>query len=126
MAGVDQVELAISLAGVNPKPTTTELLATADLVITMSRHAAGATLPPGAARQQHWQLDSPGDDLEAMRSFCDQVDQQVQALLASCSRRRPDTGNEPRRPGPAGRPGSAGLRAGPAQPTPSPRSQVAA
>jgi protein-tyrosine-phosphatase len=82
MAGVDQVELAISLAGVNPKPITTELLATADLVITMSRHAAGATLPPGAARQQHWQLDSPGDDLEAMRSFCDQVDRQVQALLA--------------------------------------------
>jgi protein-tyrosine-phosphatase len=76
MAGVDQVELAISLASVNPKPTTTELLATADLVITMSRHAAGATLPPGAARQQR-QLDSPGDDLEAMRSFCDQVDQQV-------------------------------------------------
>jgi hypothetical protein len=33
MAGVDQVELAISLAGVNPKPITTELLATADLVI---------------------------------------------------------------------------------------------
>jgi hypothetical protein len=49
----------------------------------MSRHAAGATLPPGAARQQYWQLDSLGDDLEAMRSFCDQIDQQVRALLAS-------------------------------------------
>jgi NADPH-dependent 2,4-dienoyl-CoA reductase/sulfur reductase-like enzyme len=34
---------------------------------------------PGA--HQHWQLGFPGDDLEAMRSFCDQVDQRVQALL---------------------------------------------
>jgi arsenate reductase (thioredoxin) len=76
-------ERGISLAGISPKPITTELLATADLVITMSRHAAGPTLPQGAARQQHWQLDFPGDDLEAMRSYCDQVDQQVQALLAS-------------------------------------------
>jgi arsenate reductase (thioredoxin) len=74
-------ERGISLAGVSPKPITTELLATADLVITMSRHATGPTLPAGAARQQHWQLGFPGDDLEAMRSFCDQVDQQVQALL---------------------------------------------
>jgi hypothetical protein len=49
----------------------------------MSRHAAGPTLPPGAAREQHWRLDFPGDDLEAMQSFCDEVDQQVQALLAS-------------------------------------------
>jgi hypothetical protein len=43
---------------------------------------SGPALPPGAARQQHWQLGFPGDDLEGMRSFCDQVDQQVQALLA--------------------------------------------
>jgi hypothetical protein len=34
-------------------------------------------------QQQHWQLDFPGDDLDAMRAFCDQVDEQVQALLAS-------------------------------------------
>jgi protein-tyrosine-phosphatase len=74
-------ERGISLAGVAPKPITTELLATADLVITMSRHATGPPLPPEAARTQHWQLGFPGDDLEAMRSFCDQVDQQVQALL---------------------------------------------
>ena len=76
-------ERGISLAGVAPKPITNELLANADLVITMGRHAASPTLPPGAVRQQHWQLDLPGDDLEAMRSFCDEVDRQVQALLAS-------------------------------------------
>jgi protein-tyrosine-phosphatase len=76
-------ERGISLAGVAPKPITNELLANADLIITMSRHAASPTLPPGAARQQHWQLDLLGDDLEAMRSFCDEVDRQVQALLAS-------------------------------------------
>jgi protein-tyrosine-phosphatase len=77
------------MAKQGPKPITTELLATADLVITMSRHATGPTLAEGAARQQHWQLGFPDDDLEAMRSFCDQVDQQVQALLIHL---RPPTG----------------------------------
>ena len=76
-------ERGISLADVHPKLITTELLATAELVVTMSRQASGPTLPPGARRQQHWQLDFPGDDLEAMRAFCDQVDQQVQALLGN-------------------------------------------
>jgi protein-tyrosine-phosphatase len=75
-------ERGISLTGVAPKPITTDLLATADLIITMSRNATGPTLPPGAARNQHWQLGFPDDDLAAMRSFCDQVDQRVQALLA--------------------------------------------
>lgn len=79
-------ERGISLAGVHPKPITTELLATADLVVTMSRQATGPTLPPGAGRQQHWQLDFPGDDLEAMRAFCEQVDQHLQALLAQLQR----------------------------------------
>ena len=46
------------------------------------RVITGPTLPLGAAPNQHWQLGFPGDDLEAMRSFCDQVDQQVHALLA--------------------------------------------
>jgi arsenate reductase (thioredoxin) len=76
-------ERGISLADVSPKPVTSELLAGADLVITMSRHATGPALGEGAARQQHWQLGFPGDDLEALRSFCDQVDQRVQALLAN-------------------------------------------
>jgi arsenate reductase (thioredoxin) len=75
-------ERGISLAGVAPKPITTELLAGADLVITMSRHLAGPALPDGATRRQHWQLGFPGDDLEGMRALCDQVDQQVQALLS--------------------------------------------
>ena len=78
-------ERGISLAGVAPKPITTELLANADLVITMSRHPTGPPCPTCAAHQQHWQLDFPGDDLEAMRSFCDQVDGRVQALLADLS-----------------------------------------
>ena len=75
-------ERGISLAGVAPKPITTELLTNADLVVTMSRQSTGPALPPGATRRQHWQLGFPGDDLEAMRSFCDEVDKQVQALLA--------------------------------------------
>jgi hypothetical protein len=48
----------------------------------MSRHPTGPILPAPAARQQHWRLSFPGDDLEAMRTFCDQVDHRVQALLA--------------------------------------------
>jgi protein-tyrosine-phosphatase len=76
-------ERGISLAGVHPKPITTELLATTDLVITMSRHATGPTLPPSAGRREHWQLNFPSDDLEAMRAFCDQVDRQVQAFLGN-------------------------------------------
>jgi arsenate reductase len=78
-------ERGISLAGVAPKPITTQLLADADLVITMSRHASGPTLPPGVARQQHWQLGFPGDDLEAMRGFCAQVDGRVHTLLTDLS-----------------------------------------
>jgi arsenate reductase (thioredoxin) len=38
-------ERGISLADISPKPITTKLLATADLVVTMSRHATGPTLP---------------------------------------------------------------------------------
>ena len=74
-------ERGVSLAGISPKPITAELLAAADLVVTMSRHATGPTLLPGAGRQQHWQFGFPGDDLQAMRSFCDEVDQQVKVLL---------------------------------------------
>ena len=75
-------ERGIDLTGVRPKPITAELVAAADLVVTMGRHARGSTLPGTAAHQQHWQLDFPGDDLGAMRIFCDQVDGRVQALLA--------------------------------------------
>ena len=42
-------ERGITLAGVSPKPATAELLANADLVVTMSRHANGPAMP-GAAR----------------------------------------------------------------------------
>jgi hypothetical protein len=59
---------------------------TADLVITMSRHPTGPTLPDASTQQQHWQLDFPGDDLEAMRAFCDQLDSRVQALLVDLPR----------------------------------------
>jgi arsenate reductase len=75
----------ISLAGVAPKPITAELLANADLVITMSRHPTGPMLPGTPVHQQHWQLEFPGDDLEEMGTFCDQVDRRVQALLVDLS-----------------------------------------
>ena len=75
-------ERGISLAGVSPKPITAELLAGADLVVTMSRHPTGPTLPEASTPHEHWRLDFPGDDLAAMRTFCAGVDQRLQALLA--------------------------------------------
>jgi arsenate reductase (thioredoxin) len=63
-------ERSISLAGVHPKPITSELVAAADLVVTMGRHATGPTLPGTAALQQHWQLDFPGDDLVGLCQVC--------------------------------------------------------
>jgi arsenate reductase (thioredoxin) len=75
-------ERGISLAGVRPKPITPELVAAADLVVTMSRHPTGPTTSRASTPQQHWQLDFPGDDLAAMRTFCADVDQRLQALLA--------------------------------------------
>ena len=75
-------ERGITLTGVCPKAISTELLASADLVVTMSRHPTGPPFPGASTHQQHWQLDFPGDDLEAMRAFCTEVDHRVQALIA--------------------------------------------
>jgi protein-tyrosine-phosphatase len=74
-------ERGISVTGIIPRPITSELVAAADLVVTMGRYATGPILP-GTAAHHHWQLDFPGDDLGAMRTLCDQVDGRVQALLA--------------------------------------------
>jgi arsenate reductase len=90
-------EWGITLAGDSPKPITIELLSAADLVVTMGRHPTGPTLPDIAIHQQHWQLDFPGDDLEAMRTFCDQVDGRVQALLADFLPLGPYSGPSTRR-----------------------------
>jgi arsenate reductase (thioredoxin) len=73
-------ERGISLAGVRPRTVTAELLADADLVVTMSRQPTGPTLPGPASIRRHWQLPFPDNDLEAMRAVCDDVDQRVAAL----------------------------------------------
>jgi hypothetical protein len=54
----------------------------------MSRHPTGPVLPGAPTHQQHWQLDFAGDDLEAMGTFCDQVDRRVRALLVDLLPRR--------------------------------------
>jgi arsenate reductase (thioredoxin) len=75
-------ERGISLASIHPKAITAELLADADLVVTMSRQPTGPTLPGPTTMRRHWQLPFPGgDDLDAMRAFCDEVDQRVAVLL---------------------------------------------
>jgi arsenate reductase (thioredoxin) len=86
-AGTDPAEalnptVVTALAGVRPKAISPELLASVDLVVTMSRHPSGPPLPGASTARQHWQLDFPGDDLEAMRAFCTEVDHRVQALVA--------------------------------------------
>jgi arsenate reductase (thioredoxin) len=86
-AGTDPAEalnptVVTALAGVRPKAISPELLASVDLVVTMSRHPSGPPLPGASTARQHWQPDFPSDDLEAMRAFCTEVDHRAQALVA--------------------------------------------
>jgi hypothetical protein len=41
----------------------------------------GAILPGPVTDRLHWQLPFPRDDLDAIRTFCDEVDERVQALI---------------------------------------------
>ena len=85
----DTVCALAGLCATLPRTCYTTTFADSVAAATMSkaqfRRQASHYRPNTAPRRppnQHWQLGFPGDDLEAMRSFCDQVDQQVQALLA--------------------------------------------
>jgi arsenate reductase len=75
-------ELGVDLAGELPKPLTGEAVKAADVVVTMG---CGDACPvhPGK-RYEDWALEDPaGKDLDTVRRIRDEIDERVQALLAS-------------------------------------------
>jgi arsenate reductase (thioredoxin) len=75
-------EVAIDITEEFPKPWTEEIVAAADVVITMGCGDA-CPLYPGK-RYEDWELDDPaGQDLEAVRPIRDDIEQRVRTLLES-------------------------------------------
>ncbi|SEP53353.1 arsenate reductase ArsC [Amycolatopsis saalfeldensis] len=74
-------ELGLSLDEEFPKPLTNEVLAAADVVITMGCGDSCPILP--GKRYEDWPIDDPADQpVEQVRAIRDEVDRRVQALLA--------------------------------------------
>ena len=74
-------EVGIDITGEYPKPWTDEIVAAADVVITMG---CGDTCPvfPGK-RYENWELPDPaGQGLEAVRPIRDDIEHRVRHLLA--------------------------------------------
>jgi protein-tyrosine-phosphatase len=80
---VEQVmtESGLSLADEFPKPLTNEVLATADVVVTMGCGEHCPVLP--GRRYEDWSIDDPaGQPTPCIRAIRDDIDRHVQALLA--------------------------------------------
>jgi protein-tyrosine-phosphatase len=75
-------EVGIDITGEYPKPWTEEIVAAADVVVTMGCGDA-CPLSPGK-RYEDWELDDPaGQDVAAVRPIRDEIEQRVRTLLAS-------------------------------------------
>jgi arsenate reductase len=75
-------ELGIDLSEGYAKPLVSEVVATADLVVTMGR-SVGAVDFPERTRREDWQVGDPtGAPLDEVRRVRDDIDERVQALLA--------------------------------------------
>jgi protein-tyrosine-phosphatase len=75
-------EVGIDITGEYPKPWTEEIVAAADVVVTMACGDA-CPLSPGK-RYEDWELDDPaGQDVAAVRPIRDEIEQRVRTLLAS-------------------------------------------
>lgn len=75
-------EIGIDIAQEYPKPWTEEIVAAADVVITMGCGDA-CPLYPGK-RYEDWELEDPaGQGLEAVRPIRDEIGERVRGLLAS-------------------------------------------
>jgi protein-tyrosine-phosphatase len=73
-------EVGIDITREFPKPWTDEIVAAADVVVTMGCGDA-CPLYPGK-RYEDWELDDPaGQDIEAVRPIRDEIRQQVEQLL---------------------------------------------
>lgn len=74
-------EVGIDIAGAEPRRWTDEIVAAADVVVTMG---CGDTCPyvPGT-RYEDWDLVDPaGQGIEAVRPIRDEIEQRVRGLLA--------------------------------------------
>jgi arsenate reductase len=73
-------ELGVDMSEEFPKPLTDEVVAAADVVITMGCGDACPIYP--GKKYEDWKLDDPaGQDLETVRRIRDELDARVQALI---------------------------------------------
>jgi arsenate reductase (thioredoxin) len=74
-------ELGVDMGEEFPKPLTDEFVQAADVVITMGCGDACPIFP--GKRYEDWELDDPaGQDLDAVRTIRDQIDERVRRLIA--------------------------------------------
>jgi protein-tyrosine-phosphatase len=74
-------EVGVDMAEEFPKPLTDEVVRAADVVITMGCGDACPIYP--GKKYEDWELDDPaGQDLEAVRTIRDEIDERVQRLVA--------------------------------------------
>ena len=74
-------EVGVDMAEEFPKPLTDEVVRAADVVITMGCGDACPIYP--GKKYEDWELDDPaGQDLAAVRTIRDEIDERVQNLIA--------------------------------------------
>lgn len=75
-------ELGVDLHQAYPVPLTEDVLAGADVVVTLGR-SVGVVEIPAQVRHEDWRVGDPvGADLDEVRRIRDELDSRVQALLA--------------------------------------------
>ena len=72
-------EIGLDVAAEFPKPLTDEVVAAADVVVTMGCGDACPVFP--ATRYLDWNIAEPDDSIEAARSIRDHIDARVRELL---------------------------------------------
>jgi arsenate reductase len=81
-AVVAMAEIGIDISTERPKRWTDEIVAAADVVVTMGCGDACPVFP--ATRYEDWQLDDPaGMGVDGVRPIRDEIGQRVRGLLAS-------------------------------------------
>ena len=99
-------ELGVDMSEEFPKPLTDEFVRAADVVITMGCGDACPIYP--GKKYEDWELDDPaGQDLDAVRTIRDQIDERVQTPDRRTAARRVSRRHSAR----AGRRGDRHLRA---------------
>jgi arsenate reductase (thioredoxin) len=74
-------EIGVDMSEELPKPLTDEVVAAADVVITMGCGDACPIYP--GKRYEDWEFDDPaGQDLETVRRIRDEIDERVRRLIA--------------------------------------------